>query len=215
MNDLSENFSPAEALGALHIARADLASRLDEGSWSYDLIYSGLAGVIVGGQALPLGWNAIASVVGALALGLLARDWARRKGVWVCGVSPRRARWVAVGLGVCIAVLCGSVFLMTYAGVSRWIALPGGVVAAIIALVGSRLWRKVYRRDLQDDFAAPRMSLSLLFVMGVVATAGSGLLYLFNAQAVAIGWLLGVGIGMIAMTTFLVARRRLRRGFGR
>ncbi len=215
MSDPSDTFNPTQALDAVHSTRADLASRLDEGSWRYDLIYSGLAGVIVGGQALPMGWNALASVVGAGALGLLARDWARRKGVWVCGVTPRRARWVSVGLGLAIGALCAAVFFMTYNGGSRWIALPAGLAAAVAALIGSRLWRQVYRRDLQDDFAAPRMSMGLLFLMGLAAMVGSGLSHLLNTEEMVTAWLLGVGIGMTGMAAFMMARRRFRQGFAR
>ncbi len=205
-------FNPSDALSAVHGARADLAARLDEGSWSYDLIYSALAGVIVGGQALPWGWNLAASLGGAAALGLLARDWARRKGVWVCGVTPRRARWVSLGLGVGIAAVSGVVFLMTYNGGSRWIALPAALAAAIIALIGSRLWRRVFKLDLAEDFGPSSISYGLVLLLGAAGLAGSGLAHLMGAQEMLVAWLLGAGLGISAVAGAMMLRRALRAG---
>ncbi len=215
MSNPSNEFNAAQALSAVHGARAELAARLDEGSWRYDLTYSALAGVIVAGQALPLGWNGLASLAGAGALGLLARDWARRKGVWVCGVTPRRARWVSLALGISIGVLCGLVFLLTYGGVSRWIALPAAVVAAAMALGGSRLWRRVFRQDLREDFGGPSLSMGLLLGLGLLTGAGSGVAYLLKAPEMLVAWLLGMGIGMCGMAGAFVLRRRLRLGAAR
>lgn len=214
MSDHSE-FNPSEALSAVRGARADLAARLDEGSWGYDLIYSALAGVIVGGQALPMGWNLAASLGGALALGLLARDWARRKGVWVCGVTPRRARWVSLGLGVGIAAVSAVVFLMTYGGGSRWIAIPAAIVAAVMALAGSRLWRQVFKLDLAEDFGPSSMSYGLLLLLGLATLAASGIAHLLNAQEMLVAWLLGAGLGISGMAGVMMLRRYLRAGAAR
>ena len=210
MTDQMQSFSAGEALDAMGLARADLAAKMSEGSWRYDLTYSALAGLIVGGQALPLGWSGGASLLGAGALSLLARDWARKKGVWVCGVTPRRARWVSLGLGIVIAALCAWVFFVTYRGGSRWVAAPAALVAAGCALAGSRLWRRVFLIDLKDGLAGPRMSLGLLVGLGGCAILGAGGAFLLQADSVVVGWLVGVGIGMMGMAGAMMVRRRFR-----
>ena len=216
MSEPSIDFDPAMALASVHGARSDLAARLDEGSWRYDLTYSALAGLIVASQALPLGFNALGSALGAGALGLLARDWARRKGVWVCGVTPRRARWVSLGLGVTIAVLCGAVFLLTYRGESRWLALPAGLVAAGAALIGSRLWRNAFRRDLAEDFSGGgRLSTGVVLLGGIAVAALAGVAALLHADEMLTGWLLGVGVGMSVLSGVLMLRRRFRQSGAR
>lgn len=109
--------TPSEALDAVRKSRAAVAERLTVGSLTYDLIYSGLAGGMIAAWVAPMPWPPLIMGACGLALGLLARTWAHRRGVWVSGLSPTRARWVAIGLGVVLGALSvGAVWLWRQGG---------------------------------------------------------------------------------------------------
>lgn len=147
MTDPVENPSPAEALEAVRRAQATVAEKVGKGSWSYDLTYSALVGVIVGNPVLPSPWSLAALVAAIAGLAALGYRWAARNGVWVSGLTPRRARWVAIGLGVVMAgMVIGSRVVAEDFGFWQG-SLALGAVAALIALVASRLWLKVYRAE--------------------------------------------------------------------
>lgn len=148
MSDPSSDFDPQTALDLVHTARADVAERVNRIGVVYDLAYAALAGGMVAAQALPLPFNTLGIAVGIAGLGLLAQQWAKRTGVWVSGVSPKRARWVAIALGVIMAI---AMFGLTYAGRVglAWVALPVGAMSAVAAYVFSRLWRRVWLREIE------------------------------------------------------------------
>ena len=83
--------TPAEALDSIRRSRAVVADKVAKGSWTYDLIYSSIGAVMVAGQVAPLPFNVLASAGGAVAFALLARKWAQKTGVFVSGVTPKRA----------------------------------------------------------------------------------------------------------------------------
>lgn len=140
-----------EALETVRRSRAAVAERLTVGSVTYDLIYSGLAGGMIAAWVAPTPWPPVIMGVCSLGLGLLARSWAQRKGVWVNGLSPARARWVAIGLGVAIGGLAiGAVWLSRQGG--QALAILGlGLLTAVIAFAASRLWLRVFRRETGAD----------------------------------------------------------------
>jgi hypothetical protein len=148
MSDPLSDFDPQTALGLVQTARADVAERVNRIGLAYDFAYAVLAGGMVAAQALPLPLNTLGIAVGIAGLGLLAQQWTRRTGVWVSGVSPRRARWVAIALGLVMAI---AMLGLTYAGRSglAWLALPVGAVSAVAAYVFSRLWRRVWLREIE------------------------------------------------------------------
>ena len=141
----------AEALEAVRQSRAAVAERMSVSSLAYDLAYSGLVGGMIAAWALPRPWQILVIISCAGLTGLLARRWARARGVFVSGLTPPRARWVAIGLGV---ILVG---LMLFA--VRLSGEPGGnpkilglaAIAAAVAFVASRLWLKVFRRETGAD----------------------------------------------------------------
>ena len=153
MTDKNNDPTPAEALDAIRHTQTSLADSFSRDSWGYDLTYSLGAGVMVGGMGLPMPYNFAIFAVAALGLVLLARNWADRHGVWISGVTPRRARWIAVLLGLALAGLMAVNLLAANdggwlpPGVKPWFPLMTGFVAAGLALRGSRLWRTVYRRE--------------------------------------------------------------------
>lgn len=141
----------AEALASIRQSRAAVAERLTVGSVTYDLIYSVLAGGMVAAWMAPMPWPPVIIGVCAACLGLLARTWAQKRGVWVSGVTPARARWVAIGLGV-LAV--GAAFLALYLskqGGQSTTILGLAVLTAVVAFGASRLWLKVFRRETGAD----------------------------------------------------------------
>ncbi len=140
---------PVEALEAIRQSRASVADRMGKASWTYDLIYSSITAVMVAGQVAPLPFNVLASAGGACAFALLARKWAQRTGVFVSGVTPKRARWVAFGVGGVVVVLMLDAL---WAGRvhHEWMAIPLGLVGFVTALIGSRLWMRVFRAEIQD-----------------------------------------------------------------
>lgn len=141
----------AEALDSLKQSRAAVAERLTAGSVTYDLIYSALVGAMVAGFALPRPWPFVCIGVSCLGLGLLARDWTQRRGVWVSGVTPPRARWVAIGLGVLmVGFLLGAVRVADVGGQTPAILGLAGAAAGI-AFAASRLWLRVFRRETGAD----------------------------------------------------------------
>jgi hypothetical protein len=143
--------SPAEALEAIRRSRDVVreAVRDPRGATRYTLIYSTLAAIAVGGQILPTPLNVLCSSGAAIGLALLYRGWTERTGVQISGVSPKRARWVAWGLG---AVLIALMLVAIWAGWNHhlWIGLPLVAVAFVAAWIGSQLWTKVFLAETAD-----------------------------------------------------------------
>jgi hypothetical protein len=141
--------TPAEALEAIRQSRAVVADKVAHNSRTYDLIYSSIAAVMVGGQVAPFPLNVLASTGACVGFVVLARKWAQKNGVFVSGVTPKRARWVAVGLGAVFVVLMLASVWSGQAG-KAWLGIPLGVVAFLLAGAGSRLWLRVFRAETQD-----------------------------------------------------------------
>lgn len=142
---------PAEALAAIQASRRAIHDRVAGKGWRYDLTYSALIAGMVAGQVLDAPFNIAASSVGVLGLAVIFQIETRRTGLRVTGVSPARARWVAIGLGlVMAAVMLGLVWLKRTAGAPSVgvLAAGSGALAFALALIGSRLWRRVYRAEM-------------------------------------------------------------------
>lgn len=151
---LPESNDPAAALASIRQAQSAVHDKVVQGSWRYDLIYSSIAAVMVGGQAAPLPFNVLASGGGALALMLLMRRWAQKSGVMVTGVTPKKARWVAFGLGGLFMIL---MLLSLYAGRRGdmvWVPFALTVIAFVCGLALSRLWYRVYRAETEASAGA-------------------------------------------------------------
>lgn len=148
---MTEDPTPAEALAAIAESRKTVHDRVAAGGWRYDLAYAALIALIVGGQAFDNPFNVSASTLGLLGLVLLFQHETRRTGLRITGVSPRHARWVAVAIGlVAAAVIVGvAVIRRVSPGTDVWVvAALAAAVAFIAALVGSRIWRRVYRAEM-------------------------------------------------------------------
>ncbi len=148
---MSEDPTPAEALEAIARSRRAVHDRVATGGWRYDLTYAAIMAGMVGGQALDIPFNVFASTFGVLALAVIFQHESRRTGLRITGVSPRRARWVAIAMGlVFAAVMLGIVYLRRTASdvpLTLIVAVAAGI-AFVLALVGSRVWRRVYRAEM-------------------------------------------------------------------
>lgn len=148
MNDTPD---PAEALAAIRDAQKDVHRKVGAGSWRYDLTYSALCAGMVGSQVLDLPLNTIGVALGVVGLAVLFRRESDRLGVAVTGVSPRHARWVAIGLGMLMLPLMLAAILLNAKVESPAILALGAaglmIAAFVFCLVGSRLWLRVYRRE--------------------------------------------------------------------
>lgn len=145
------NTNPAEALAALKRSQRDVHRKVGAGSWRYDLSYSAICAMMVGTQALDMPLNTVGVATGVLLLAVLFRREADRLGVSITGLSPRRARWVAIGLGMVLIPLMVLAILLNHFATSGLLLALGAAalmaVAFVFCLVGSRLWLRVYRRE--------------------------------------------------------------------
>jgi hypothetical protein len=137
----------AEALASVRASREGVAGRLQYPLW-YDAIYAGSAGGIVAVQALPPPWPALGALACTAALLFMFRAFTRRTGLSVMGLTPKRARWVAIALGVLLVLLV--VAAMRVGENVWWAPLMLGAVAAAAAHLAAKLWRRVYRVDLRE-----------------------------------------------------------------
>jgi hypothetical protein len=210
MNEHAGEVDAAGALAAMDEARAALLERVAWGSWRYDLIYSALAAVMVMGQILPLPLDLVVDAVVVAGLVVLARWWRARTGVWISGATPTRARWVALAIGALAALGCVAVVIAARHG-QGWIAFFVGPSIGLLALSGSRLWRRVHREEVQA---------------GVVSTAGCGVvrwpligaglacallatgLALLGTEAYIVGVFVGMGAALIAAPWLMALKRR-------
>ena len=138
--------SNQDALADIRRSQDAVRARIVEGSWRYDVTYSAIAAVMVGGQVAPMPLNVLASAGSAVAFALLWRRWVEKSGVSVTGYSPKWARWVAIALA---AILTGLMLTGVYfgrRGEPLW-GLPLGAAAFILAYGFSHLWARVYRGE--------------------------------------------------------------------
>lgn len=145
--------NPAEALASIKATRTAVGERMMNVHWSYDLVYGLLCGMIVSAIGLPQPYGILTTAIAIGGLGLMVRAWQKQTGTWVNGFSPPRARWVAIGLGlVMLALMVGGMWLVKTADL-WWGSLATGAAAGVIAVIASRLWMRVYRRELAEPGA--------------------------------------------------------------
>ena len=141
----------AEALSAIQASRRAVHDRVAGKGWRYDLTYSALIAGLVAGQVLDAPFNITASAVGVLGLAVIFQAETRRTGLRVTGVSPAQARWVAIALGLVMAAVMVALVSVKRMPNAPSIAVLGagfGALAFALALIGSRLWRRVYRAEM-------------------------------------------------------------------
>lgn len=115
----------------------------------YDIYYGAVCGLLVAGQGLPAPWSFIALAVSLSGLALMIHWWRRKAGWWVSGYSPRRARWVAFGMLALFLSLMGLSLWGKAAGI-YWMPLATGAAGFVTAIIGSRVWTRVWQKDLKE-----------------------------------------------------------------
>ena len=146
---MTQDPSPHEALASIKAAREGLAPPTDY-PIGYDLLYGGICALLVAAPGAPQPWSVALLPIAMAGLALMVVSWRKKYGWWVSGYSPKRARWVAFGMG---AVFVGLVLLSLYgrgAG-PAWLFLVSGALGFVAAIAGSRLWLRVWRKDLAEE----------------------------------------------------------------
>lgn len=152
MTDDQSNQSPAEALAAIEASRKAVHDRVAGGGWRYDLTYAAITAGMVAGQAFDVPWNVLASSLGVLGLMVIFQRETKRTGLRLTGLSPRWARWVAVGIGLAFAAAMITLVVIRRQSPETPVGLIAGVAAVAtfgVALIGSRIWRRVYRAEMR------------------------------------------------------------------
>lgn len=151
---MNKDPSPTEALAAIEASRKAVHDRVSAHGWRYDLAYSAILAGVVGAQALDIPFNVTGMTLGVLALVLMFQAESRRTGVKVTGISPHKAGWVAIALSMVLAgTMLGVVIARRMVDPIQFPLVVSGVMAVVfvIALFGSRLWRRVYRAEMRGD----------------------------------------------------------------
>lgn len=145
---MTQDPSPQEALASIHAARNGVAPPT-EYPLSYDLFYGLVCGLLVAGQGMPQPWSFIVLPFALGGLAGMVMWWRKKFGWWVSGYSPKRARWVAIGLAAVMIGLMGLSIYGRHVGPS-WLFVVAGVLGFVAAIAGSRLWLHVWRRELAE-----------------------------------------------------------------
>lgn len=146
---MTQDPDPHEALASIRAARAELV-RDTRYPVIWDLGYGAICGSLVASQTLPTAYGAPILVLAIVGLAIYVSLWRSRSGFWIDGFSPRRARWIAIGMMVVLLGLVG--LALWFRSQEFWwgalIVFAGGFVTAII---GSRIWMRVWRGELVED----------------------------------------------------------------
>lgn len=205
MDDLDPAFDPALALAAVHGTRADLADRLRLARRRYTIIFTALVGFAVGSQALPPPFNVLGSGLTSISLAWLCRMYVRKTGVWVSGVTPRRARWAALTLGLVVGLCCVFTFIMARQG-QPLAGLPAAAISMVVAAICKSWWWRLYQLDLLDTRAAPPQPFGLVIGIGGALMLTSLGLYLIHVDTKIVGMILGMGGGLACVGAFFKRR---------
>ncbi len=139
---------PNEALDRIREARAGVPGTLAY-PVGWDLAYGAICGLMVASQGLPTPWAMLALVIALVGLAISVQWWRNRVGWWVSGYSPKRARWVAIGLAAILIGLMGLSIWGKSSGIV-WMPLAPGASGFVSAILGGRLWMHVWKRDLAE-----------------------------------------------------------------
>lgn len=109
-----------------------------------------MLGAMIVGYALPGAWPVLVVVLSLVAMMLvIARD-RRRDGFFVNGYRPGRTRWVSLTLVVMAWVALAAAIVLKGRYGMVWAPIVIGAAVIPFGTVGSMVWERVYRRELQE-----------------------------------------------------------------
>ena len=144
---MTQDPHPPEALASIRDARASVDRNLDY-PVAWDMLYGLVMALLVGGQGLPGLWASATFVFSMLGVVLMVQWWRKRFGWWVSGYSPKKARWVAFGMVAAMLPLMGLSLSTRLGDGVWWLPLLAAGLAWLVAVIGGRLWMRVYRKEL-------------------------------------------------------------------
>jgi hypothetical protein len=140
---------PLEAVRATQLAVADRVSR---GGRGYDIIYSLLVATLVAAPGAGVFWGIAVELLVIIGLVVLIVTWVKKHGMWLSSLKPRKARWVAIGIGLVMSLGYVASFSATRVlGLPGWTVLVPAGMTFVAAMFSSRLWRRIYRREMGLD----------------------------------------------------------------
>ena len=142
-----QQVDPAEALALARSARSNLAELPLCPKWYAPVFGAGTGGVIAS-LALDPPWSFVAMGACFLGIGVAYQTWSRRTGLRVHGYRRGRTRSVAVGLVLALWALIAVTLWMQLQLDLAWAPVAGGLVAAVVAAVGSRMWDAAWRAQI-------------------------------------------------------------------
>lgn len=142
----------ADPLEAVHATQLAVVDRVTRGGWRYDILYSFLVAALVAAPAAGVVFAIPVEIAVIAGLVALAAGWAKKNGLWISGIKPKKARWVAFLIGViALAGYVANLLIIDLVAAPRWAVLFPAAVAFVAAIAGSRAWRAVYRREMGLD----------------------------------------------------------------
>lgn len=145
---MTQDQNPQDALASIRAAREGLAPPGNY-PFTYDIAYGLICGLLVAAQGMASPWSTLVLVVSMGGLAVLVMWWRKTFGWWVSGYTPKRARWVALGLVAVMIGLMGVSLYGRYVGPS-WLFMVSGGLGFVAAIVGGRLWMRVWRKELAE-----------------------------------------------------------------
>lgn len=145
---MTQDPNPHEALASIQAARSSVAPDTAYPAW-YDALYGGVCGLLVASQGMPTLWGLIVLPIALGGLAVMVMSWRKKFGWWVSGYSPKRARWVAFALLAAFLGLMGLSLYGRYVG-PWWLFIVSGVIGFVVAIAASRLWMRVWRKELGE-----------------------------------------------------------------
>jgi len=145
---MTQDQNSHEALASIEAARQGIAAPATY-SVTYDVAYGLICGLLVAGMGMERPWSVIVLLISLGGLAGLVMWWRNSLGWWVSGYSPKRARWVAIGLVAILIGLMGLSLYGQYVG-PWWLFMVSGGLGFVAAIGGGRLWWRVWRKELAE-----------------------------------------------------------------
>ena len=139
-----QQVDPVEALALARSARTNLAELPLCPKWYAPVFGAGVGGAIAS-IALDQPWSFVAMGACFLAIAVAYQVWSRRTGLRVYGYRRGRTRTIAVGMVLALWAVIGLTLWMELQLDWAWAPVAGGLVAAVVAGVGSRMWDAAWR----------------------------------------------------------------------